>query len=277
MKLRQINKDILLTDEIYFDPFVSAECGQCFRFERVDHKKYSIIACNRVLDIEKLDEGWLFKEISEADFRENFVPYFDLERDYGQIIKGFDFDKTVSRGADVGKGIRIFRQDPWETLISFIISQNNNIPRIKKIISSLCALLGKEIGDGVYSFPDAEAILKAGLEGIAPIKSGFRGKYIIDACEKVVNGDIDFENIKNMEYCDALTELKKIKGVGDKVANCVLLFGFGFYQAFPIDVWVKRVIEKYYGDDFDPEIFGDYAGIAQQYLFFYERNILGKD
>jgi N-glycosylase/DNA lyase len=135
--------------------------------------------------------------------------------------------------------------------------------------------LGEE-KNGFFSFPSAEAIKNAGIEGLAPIKSGFRAKYIIDAAEKVVSNEISLDYIANCGYEEALTELKKIKGVGDKVANCVLLFGFGYYEAFPVDVWVKRVIEKYYGTDFDPKTFGNYAGIAQQYLFYYERNVLGE-
>ncbi len=276
MKLTQQGNDLILSEISNFDPFVSAECGQCFRFEKISEDEYFLIACNRGLNVKRLSDGWLFADMSEAEFNEGFVSYFDLERDYGKIIQGFSFDENISRGAKAGNGIRIFRQDPWETLISFIISQNNNIPRIKKIISSLCALLGQKIADGVYSFPSAECILDAGLEGIAPIKSGFRGKYIIDAAEKVVSKEIDLDEIANVGYEKALEKLKTIKGVGDKVANCVLLFGFGYYNAFPVDVWVKRVIEKYYGGSFDSKALGEYAGIAQQYLFHYERNMTNK-
>lgn len=271
MQLKTIGRDLLLVDQQNFDPFVSCECGQCFRFERVCDRSYRLFACGRRLDIEKTAEGWLFLDIAEEEFRSGFYEYFDLERDYGEIIRGFSQDNIVSRAAEEGSGIRIFRQDPWETLISFIISQNNNIPRIKKIINSLCALLGEE-KNGFYKFPSAEEILTAGLDGLAPIKSGFRAKYIIDAAEKVSSGEVSIERIKKSDYETALNELKKIKGVGDKVANCVLLFGFGFHEAFPIDVWVKRVIGKYYGENFDPKSFGKYAGIAQQYLFNFERN-----
>ncbi len=275
MKFLQIDKDLLLTEVSNFDPFVSCECGQCFRFERISDDSYILTACGRRLTIERHTDGWLFKNISESEFKNGFYDYFDLDRDYGQIIKGFAFDKPVSDAAVSGAGIRIFRQDAWETLISFIISQNNNIPRIKKIIESLCTLLGEET-DGVYSFPTPDAIVKAGVDGLAPIKSGFRAKYILDAAQKVQSGEVSLKRVASGSYEDGLNELKLIKGVGDKVANCVLLFGFGFYGAFPIDVWVKRVIEKYYGDDFDAAAFGEYAGIAQQYLFYHERNVLSE-
>lgn len=272
MKLTKIENNLLVCDIPNFDPFVSCECGQCFRFEKLSESEYELIAMNRKLNIKKTDEGWLFSRITEEEFRNSFLGYFDIERDYAAIIKSFANDSAISKAAVSGGGIRIFRQDPWETLISFIISQNNNIPRIKKIINSLCCLLGEEIDENVYSFPTPNKILEAGIEGIAPIKSGFRAKYIMDAAEKVANGSVSLKRIQNSGYENALTELKTIKGVGDKVANCVLLFGFGYYEAFPIDVWVKRVIEKHYPNGLDPKTLGKYAGIAQQYLFHYERN-----
>lgn len=275
MELRKVGNDLLLLNTPNFDPFVSCECGQCFRFEKTNENEYSIIACNRQINIKRVDEGWLFADMTESEFTEIFVRYFDLERDYSAIIRSFNNDSAIARGAVAGSGIRIFRQDPWETLISFIISQNNNIPRIKKIIDALCRLLGEE-KCGIYSFPTAEKILEAGIDGLAPIKSGFRAKYIIDAATKVLSGEVDLNRIAAEGYTAALEELKLIKGVGDKVANCVLLFGFGYYEAFPIDVWVKRVIEKYYSADFDPKTLGEYAGIAQQYLFYYERSIQDK-
>lgn len=274
MKLTPFENGIFLEDVPNFDPFVSCECGQCFRFEKISETEYTLVASGRKLFIEHKDKGWLFRNIDEKIFRKEYIPYFDLERDYAEIIKGFEYDETVFRAAQKGGGIRIFRQDAWETLISFIISQNNNIPRIKKIIESLCQTLGDE-RDGVYLFPSAERIAEAGIEGLAPIKSGFRAKYIVDAAEKVLSGEVSIERIAKSDYSDALDELKLIKGVGDKVANCVLLFGFGFYEAFPIDVWVKRVIGKYYGETFDATSFGKYAGIAQQYLFHYERTLSG--
>ncbi len=276
MKLIPYKNGILLSEAENFDPFVSCECGQCFRFDKIDEDEYSLVACGRALNIKRLNDGWLFCDIDEKEFKESFYTYFDLERDYGAIIDSFSFDKSISRAAFSGSGIRIFRQDPWETLVSFIISQNNNIPRIKKIIDSLCRLLGEE-KNGIYSFPTAKAIASAGIEGLAPIKSGFRAKYIVDAATKVVSGEVSLERIASIGYTAALDELKSIKGVGDKVANCVLLFGFGYYEAFPIDVWVKRVIAKYYGEGFDPTSLGKYAGIAQQYLFYYERNILSEE
>lgn len=276
MKFTKIENHLLLSECKNFDPFVSCECGQCFRFNRISETEYVIFACNRLLTIRKQDENWLFLDITEEEFKESFFKYFDLERDYGEIIESYSRDESITRAARHGNGIRIFRQDAFETIISFIISANNNIPRIKKIIEALCALLGERVGNG-YSFPTPESIVNAGIEGLAPIKAGFRTKYIVDAAQKVASGEISLEYIRNCGYIQALNELKKIKGIGDKVANCVLLFGFGYYNAFPIDVWVKRVINKYYGEGFDPVSLGEYAGVAQQYLFYYERSILGRE
>ncbi len=276
MKFTKIENHLLLRECENFDPFVSCECGQCFRFNKISESEYVIFAQNRSLTIRKQDENWLFLDITEEEFIGKFVRYFDLERNYGEIIKGYSSDGNIARAAKIGSGIRIFRQDAFETLISFIISANNNIPRIKKIIEALCELLGDRV-NGSYSFPTPESIVSAGIEGLAPIKAGFRTKYIVDAAQKVASGEISLEYIQNCGYLEALNELKKIKGVGDKVANCVLLFGFGYLNAFPVDVWVKRVINKYYGEGFDPVSFGEYAGVAQQYLFYYERNILGRE
>ena len=276
MKFTKIENHLLLSECENFDPFVSCECGQCFRFNKISESEYVIFAQNRSLTIRKQDENWLFLDITEEEFNGKFVRYFDLDRNYGEIIKGYSGDENITRAAKSGSGIRIFRQDAFETIISFIISANNNIPRIKKIIEALCKLLGERVGDS-YSFPTPESIVSAGIEGLAPIKAGFRTKYIVDAAQKVASGEISLEYIQNCGYIEALNELKKIKGVGDKVANCVLLFGFGYLNAFPVDVWVKRVINKYYGEGFDPDVFGEYAGVAQQYLFYYERNILGRE
>lgn len=269
MKTEYKDGGIFLSEIKNFDPFVSCECGQCFRFEKISDDEYTLIAFGKKMDILRREGGYLFKNLDKSD--ENAVfDYFDLKRDYGAIIDSFT-DETLIKAAKIGGGIRIFKQEPFEALISFIISQNNNIPRIKKIIAALCELYGEE-KDGYFLFPTAEKIIEGGVEGLAPIRAGFRAKYIIDAAEKTLSGEIDEKIIGNLPYDDAREKLKTIKGVGDKVANCVLLFGYGMTEAFPIDVWVKKIIAKYYGDSFDARAFGKSAGIAQQYLFHYERN-----
>ena len=194
--------------------------------------------------------------------------------------------KHMESAAECAQGIRILRQDGWEAVCSFIISQNNNIPRIKKIISSLSAAYGNPVDtQGMeahgavgeeYSFPTSASILEAGIDGIFALKTGFRAKYIIDAAEKCTNGSVDLSALSIMPTADGAEALKTIKGIGDKVAACSLLFGFGHLDSFPVDVWIRRVIERYFGDGFSPDALGPYAGVAQQFLFYYERWLGGQ-
>lgn len=261
---------VIIKNEPHFLPEQTLDCGQCFRFTKDTAGVWRGIAFGKTLECYAEGDTTVLV-CTKEDYLSVWEEYFDLKRDYGAVISSFSADKEVSAAAEIGKGIRILKQDKWETLISFIISQNNNIPRIKKIIESLCALLGEPIQNGGYSFPTPQKILEAGEEGLASIKAGFRTKYILDAAYRVQSGEIDLDYIATLPYSEAEEALMKIKGVGKKVASCVLLFGFGHLSAFPIDVWVKRVIEKYYTDDFDPSSLGEYAGIAQQYLFYRER------
>lgn len=263
---------VLIKNDGYFLLDQTLDCGQCFRFDKNADGVWQGIAKGKKLSCYDLGDTTVLL-CSKEDYLSVWRDYFDIDRDYSAVVESLKGDEVSYSAAQYGKGIRILRQDKWETLISFIISQNNNIPRIKKIISSLCALLGDPTPGGGYAFPTAEKILEAGEEGLAPIKAGFRTKYILDAAYRVYSGSIDLEHISDLSYEEAEEALMQIKGVGKKVASCVLLFGYGFLSAFPVDVWVKRVIEKYYDEDFSPDILGEYAGIAQQYLFYRERYI----
>lgn len=278
MKITYENNNTKISGAKNFDLGQTFECGQCFRFDKDSDGLYKGTAFGKTITAGQDGEGITLYGVGEREFESLWRGYFDLDRDYAGIIKALSFDERVSVAASSGAGgIRILNQDGWETLCSFIVSQNNNIPRIKKIIASLCSLLGEETGGGFYSFPSAEAVAGAGIEGLAPIRSGFRAKYIIDAAESVASGKVKLDGLSLLPYDEAKAELMKIKGVGDKVSDCALLFGFGFRGAFPKDVWIKRTLEKYYGADFSPsEYFGEHAGIAQQYLFYYERSILKK-
>ena len=168
-------------------------------------------------------------------------------------------------------GIRILKQEPWEALCSFIISQNNNIPRITGIIDRLCSTWGEKNEKGEYSFPSYEILAGLTVEDLAPLKAGFRSKYILDAAQKLKNKEIDLNKIYSATMDEAREELMKIKGVGKKVADCTLLYGFGRMEAFPVDVWVKRIVEELYPDGL-PECIKGNEGIAQQYLFHWRRN-----
>ncbi|MPM75216.1 hypothetical protein SDC9_122207 [bioreactor metagenome] len=198
--------------------------------------------------------------------------YFDLERDYKAIVRSFDEDAYLSEAVKAYYGVRILNQDPWEALCSFIISQNNNIPRIKGIISRLCETFGEEIDENCYTFPSSKKLSGLTAEDLSSIRAGFRAKYIIDAAQKVQSKEIDIYGLSNLPLKAAQDALIKIKGVGPKVADCALLYGCKHYDAFPLDVWMKRVLSELYGENL-PNCNQKYLGIAQQYLFHWRRNL----
>ncbi|MBO7253844.1 MAG: DNA-3-methyladenine glycosylase 2 family protein [Clostridia bacterium] len=276
MKYIYENNGVTISSPELFSVERTLDCGQCFRFDRDENCVFHGVAFGKYIRLEEKENGDIFiPNMSKEEFEERFMSFFALDTDYDEIISSLVFDETVKKSLERSAGIRILNQEPWETLCSFIISQNNNIPRIKKIVSSLCELCGDDVdGCKMKSFPSAKKVYSLGIDGLAPIKSGFRAKYIISAAESVVSGKIDFDQLKKTDYLSAKKQLMEIKGVGPKVADCVLLFGLGFKEAFPIDVWIKRVISKYYGEDFTPEYFGKYAGIAQQFLFYNERYVI---
>ena len=259
-----------------FDLSQIFDCGQCFRFnkDKDSDKTYCGVAFGKFLKVSQDSENIYFHDTTEESYNSIWHSFFDMDNDYGGIISSFCDDTTLNEAALFSSGIRILRQAPWETLCSFIISQNNNIPRIKGIIENMSAAFGEEFeccGNKYYSFPTAKALAEAGEDKIFSLKTGFRAKYIYDAAQKVESGEIDLDSIYRMNLDEAMQSLMQIKGVGPKVASCVLLFGFSKYDAFPIDVWVKKILANYYADGISSHLSGPFAGIAQQYLFYYER------
>ncbi len=243
-------------------------CGQCFRFTESSENIFCGVALGRFLEFRVADDRLYVN--CEQDFADTKISEFlGFDEDYGQINSILSADNTLKSAIEYAGGIRILRQEPWETLCSFIISQNNNIKRIAGIIDRLCENFGEPI-EGGYSFPAASALSRLSSEDLAPLRSGFRAKYIIDAAKKVCSGEVDFEKINIADTDSAREMLMKINGVGPKVADCVLLFGFHKLDAFPKDVWIKKVLEKFYPDGL-PQFAQKYAGIAQQYLFHYIR------
>ena len=266
---KYINGNTLISGVENFDLEQTLDCGQAFRWSKLNKNSWHGIALGRYMIIEHTDGNIILHDTELSEYESKWKHYLDIERDYGEIIHIISADSTLAKAAKENFGIRILRQEPWEALCSFIISQNNNIPRIKGIIEKLCENFGERINGG-YSFPAAEKIASLTPEDLAPIRSGFRARYIIDGAQKYLNGEIDIKLIKNSDTDTARAELMKITGVGTKVADCVLLFGFSRIDALPKDVWIKRAIENYFGGAF-PEIALPFAGIAQQYLFNYIR------
>jgi N-glycosylase/DNA lyase len=247
-------------------------CGQCFRWAESSDGAFEGVAMGRHLSLTQGDGCVVLHDVKSEDIP-LWEMYFDLETDYGVFIKRFAADETLSLASSCSSGIRILRQEPFETLISFIISQNNNIPRISGIISRLCESFGEKIGN-YYAFPTAESLKGITPDDLAPLRAGFRARYICDAVNKVNSGEVNFELIDSLPLDEAREELKKIVGVGDKVADCVLLFAFHKMDSFPKDVWVKRIMAQYYPNGL-PECTKGAEGIAQQYLFDYIRNKKG--
>ena len=285
-----------------FDLEQTLECGQCFNFEKISDHEYIVIACGRAVHVTQrcseekdsyLNEDSAFKGDSELDFGdasakdidEIWIPYFDLDRDYDEI--GRELIKAEPRlGPVIRKysGLRILNQEFVETLLSFIISQNKNIPQIKKIVRNVCEEFGEtygvdERGISYKTFPSGERLYQMTEENLRELKTGFRAPYLMNAIQAVKNG-LNGGSLRKMTYEEAKAELTAIKGVGDKVANCVLLFSLGFRSAFPVDVWIKRIMEDmYFGCNTDKKVietfagekFGRWGGYAQQYLFMYAR------
>ena len=246
------------------------DCGQAFRFEELPDGTWQGVAFNRILKVAAANDKIILFNTDVSEFETVWRSFFDFDRDYLYIRNILSADKSLKAACRHAESIRVLRQDAWETLCSFIISQNNNIPRIKGIINRLCRNFGEEIGDGFYTFPPAKKIALLSEEDLAPLRSGFRAKYILDAARKVASKEIDLEKTAKMETDKARAELMKIYGVGEKVADCVLLFGMGHVDALPRDVWIKRVLSELF-DGALPDFAIPYAGIAQQYLFHWAR------
>ena len=299
------------------------ECGQCFRFMRLSpaesgeenaigkaypgYVEYMTVIGEVVVFVgQRSSDELIFFGIDERELSEICVPYFALDRDYNEIkndvLSNTDSD-FLKNAAEFASGIRILKQEPWETLLSFIISQNNNIPRIKKIIRAISLEYGVNLAEkrglsvcpltcmgcskdggklntdaclscgACYKFPSASEVYEK-PELLLPSHPGFRYKYMTDAAQKVALGEIDLEKIAEVNAYDfTISELMKVKGVGEKVASCTSLFAFSNLEAFPIDVWMKRAIDEYFDGNLDYKALGKYAGVAQQYIFHYIRKL----
>lgn len=258
-----------------FSPWAIFECGQAFRWNADENGVYTGIAYGTPARVwTENGKGYILS--TEGSFLDVWTNYFDLERDYFALRNEISREVVLAPACEFGKGIRILRQEPWEALCSFIISQCNNIPRIKGIVEKLCMLCGEEVefmGKKIYSFPDAKSVALLSEKELEYLRAGYRAEYISEAARSVADGSIDLTHIMSLPTLDAKHELLTLSGVGEKVASCVLLFGLGKLDAFPVDVWMKKAIKFFFGEGkFDYSRFGNLAGLTQQYMFHYMRN-----
>lgn len=278
------NNNVVLESVQDFNIVHIFDCGQCFRFNRVCDNRYIGVAFGKILDIEQNGDCVTLRNTTLTDYENIWCDFLDLNRNYGEIKSTLTYNDTVmSEAIKCGEGIRILRQDAWETIVSFIISQTNNIPRIKGIIERLCENFGDPIlyeNKVYYSFPSAETINALSLEDLSVIRAGFRDKYIKAAAAAVSDGELCIDELRLMSASDAKKKLISIKGIGNKVSDCIILFGLNHTGSFPVDVWIKRIMEYCYFKSeqsistisaFANNKFGDLGGFAQQYLFFYAR------
>ena len=274
--LNQIStkRKIMLSENDLFSPFKTFDCGQCFRFEESGDFISGVVG-KSLLKIPKADTLGHIEYFSEEPCDSFFDPYHsyaDMAESFISPFSGRERE-ALERAIERGFGIRILKQSFVEALISFIISQNNNIPRIKKNVAEISRRFGEAFvcdGETYYSFPSPEALLDAGEKGLQECRLGFRTKYILDAASRLVSGEINEEELLALSTDEAREKLKIIKGVGDKVAACTLLYGMGRLECVPIDVWMKKVFARYFSDT--PDL-GKWGGVAQQYLFYNERYI----
>ncbi|MDR1466926.1 MAG: DNA-3-methyladenine glycosylase 2 family protein [Oscillospiraceae bacterium] len=258
-------------DNLDFDLEKTFNCGQCFRFEKISQDCFRGTVFSKNIKLYKNKKRIYIFGISEDDFKKDFINYFDFNTDYSLMRKRISkIHPILKSAAEYSKGIRILNQNPWEVLCSFIISQNNNIPRIKLIIKRLCQNFGEKISQGVYNFPDAECLSNLKKSDLEVLKCGFRYKYILDAAKKISDKEIVLNDLKEKNLHESRRILMKILGVGPKVAECTLLFGFHKLNAFPIDTWIKKTMDSFW-ENVDADFFGEYAGLAQQYMFYYVR------
>ena len=266
------------------------ECGQCFRWNEQEDGSYTGVIKNGIINVKKEDETITFTGICDKNIEEVVNEYFDLKRDYEKIKEQLgNVDEYLKTSIQYGKGIRILNQDLWETIISFIISANNNIPRIKGIIERISQKYGNEIewnGKKYYTFPTYEQLKDVTVQEYRNLGLGFRDIRLYETTQMILNKEVDLEKLKNNPNTQEVrNELLRLSGVGPKVADCILLFSdLKRFDVFPIDVWVRRVMNELYIKNEDEtkvnkkeleklahEKFGNLAGIAQQYLFYWKR------
>jgi N-glycosylase/DNA lyase len=258
-----------------------AESGQCFRMNPVNENTYSLIAYSQYIELTQKEAGLIELTCDEDEFNSIWKEYFDIDYNYEKIVSNLQTGEDIflKNAAEFGSGLRILKQEVFETLISFIISQRKSIPAIKSCIEQLCRSFGerkicKECGYiEYYSFPTPERLANANLEDLRKTGLGYRDVYVLNTAKSIINREIDLVNLQQVSFTEAVKQLMNLSGVGIKVANCVSLYGLHHIDAFPIDVWIERILKDVYQNTFDTNKYQGFAGIVQQYMFYYIRNV----
>lgn len=284
MLIYEKDNKLIIDNVKSFDITHIFDCGQCFRWNKEDDGSYTGVVKNKVINISQNNDKIIFDNIKYDDYETLIKDYFDMDTDYEDIKRQINVDEIISKSIEFGQGIRILNQDEWETMISFMISANNRIPMIKKVIENLSTSFGDYIcnyrGKDHYAFPSAEQLSKVPLEEIQQCKAGFRSERIKEAANRFLYEKEIIYSLRSKTYDVGLEYLKTYKGIGDKVANCILLFSMKQFDTFPVDVWVRRIMQTLYVGDktsdkdikvFAENKFGKFSGYAQQYLFYYAR------
>ena len=267
--------EIRISDD--FDLRKIVDCGQCFRPKEIERKTYQFITGDEILHITELGEGVFDVDCSAQTWERVWKNYFDLDTNYAAIRRdvqafaaGKPYEKFLCDAAEYGKGIRILRQEPFEILISFIISQRKNIPAIRTSIEQICERFGRLVGE-VSLFPRIEDMVGSTLEDLSGLGLSYRKDYILDALDNVSDGFLD--SLNDLSDEELVESLKTIRGVGDKIANCIALFAYHRVNRAPVDVWIKRAIDNDFNGKNIFTAFGKNAGILQQYVFYYKRSV----
>ena len=250
---------------------ITLSCGQVFRWNKdIENHWHGFIKGNIAKLKQSGDDLFCESKASKAEI----IEYFNLDIDYPRILRSISKDPLIKKAVKKYHGLRIIKQDPFECLATYILSSQNNIPRINKMVNELSRTFGKKIvfeGREYYQFPTLKALAGTCSADYHSCRLGFRNRYLEDAINKLCTGEVRLDRIDKMPYQEAKAELLKVKGIGKKVADCILLFAYNKYEAFPIDVWIERVMEKYYKGK-DGSYFGKYSGYAQEFLYLFIRD-----
>ena len=267
--------NIQIADDLDLDKILAS--GQCFRPEKRPDGWYRFVSGSRVLYIRPAGQGEYSVRCTREVWRDDWQRYFDLGRSYAALRQKLDgTDDFLQRALEYGRGIRVLRQEPWEMLITFIISQRKSIPAIRRAVNLLSERYGQKLeaeDETVSLFPTAEQLCQTGEAGLMDCGLGYRTRYVLHAAQQAASGALDLEALHVLDDAELFARLMQLDGVGKKVANCVCLFGYGRTGMVPVDVWIDRLIrEEFGGHDPFPQ-FGQDAGIVQQYLFYYKRSL----